>query len=67
MFDAARIDPGAPADEGAVRYALGGGLRFTLASTFHLTAGYVWNLNRDTGEPRGATFFTVDLTAPFGR
>jgi len=67
MFDSARIDLGAPADEGVTRYALGGGLRFTLASTFHLTAGYVWNLNRETGEPRGATFFAVDLTAPFGR
>ncbi len=67
MFDTARIDLGAPIDDTATRYAFGAGLRFTLASTFHLTAGYVWNLNRDVGEPQGAPFFTVDLTAPFGR
>jgi len=67
MFDGARIDLGGPTGESATRYALGAGSRFTLASTFHLTAGYVWNLNRDGGEPRGAPFFTIDLTAPFGR
>ena len=67
MFDGARIDLGEPTNETATRYALGAGLRFTLASTFHLTAGYVWNLNRDVGEPHGAAFFTIDLTAPFGR
>jgi hypothetical protein len=67
MFDSARIDLGAPSDESATRHALGAGLRFTLASTFHLTAGYVWNLNRDPGKPQGAPFFTIDLTAPFGR
>ena len=67
MFDGARIDLGAPTSESATRYALGAGLRFTLASTFHLTAGFVWNLNREAGEPRGAPFFTIDFTAPFGR
>ena len=67
MLDGARIDMGAPTDGSATRYALGAGLRFTLSSSFHVTAGYVWNLNRETGEPRGAPFFTFDLSTPFGR
>ena len=67
MFDGARIDLGAPIHESATRYALGAGLRFTLASTLHLTAGYVWNVNREASEPLGAPFLTFDLTAPFGR
>lgn len=66
MFDGARIDLGVPPGESATRYALGAGLRFTLASTLHLTAGFVWNLNREAGEPHGAPFFTIDVTAPFG-
>lgn len=66
MFDGARIDLGAPTGEGATRYALGAGVRLTLASIFHLTAGFVWNLNREVGEPHGASFFTIDFTAPFG-
>src|SRR5262249_726627 len=41
MFDGARIDLGTPAHESAGRFALGAGLRLTLASTFHMTAGYV--------------------------
>jgi hypothetical protein len=67
MFDAAHIDLGTPTDESATRYALGAGLRFTLASTFHLTAGYVWNVNNMAGEPQGAPFLSISLTAPFGR
>lgn len=67
MFDGARIGLGAPTEESATRYALGAGLRFTLASTFHLTTGYIWNLNRGASEPHGAPFLTIDLAAPFGR
>jgi len=43
-----------------VRYAAGGGLRVTLASTVSFQAGYAVNVNRGPGEPRGA-FFIIGM------
>lgn len=56
VFDRAWIRSGPPMAPALVRYALGGGVRFTLASTISFQTGYAVNVNRGRGEPRGAVF-----------
>ena len=56
-FDMAYVGP---AVQGTfIRYSVGGGLRLTLGSIASITIGYAANLNRASGEPRGAVFFDL--------
>jgi hypothetical protein len=59
IFDAARIGPNSVGPYRGTRYAVGGGVRFTLVSTVSVTAGYAFNLHRRPGEGAGAFFFTL--------
>ncbi|MFN7919795.1 MAG: hypothetical protein U0Q16_06840 [Bryobacteraceae bacterium] len=63
LFDAARIGPATQELRGT-RFGAGGGVRFSLV-TFDITAGYAVNANRRPGEPRGALFFSLDVTDLF--
>ncbi|MBI4902402.1 MAG: hypothetical protein HY820_02125 [Acidobacteria bacterium] len=58
LFDVGRIAP-ANTQAGGNRYAVGGGIRFTLVSTASFTLGYAVNPNRHPGEGRGALFFSL--------
>lgn len=66
-IDAARLSQRAPQPSDLTRYAVGTGLRLSVASAFHVTAGYAWNINRSSPERRGAAFVTVEVASPFGR
>ena len=57
MFDVAHLGP-ADAKLGT-RYAVGGGLRFTLVSHVDFTIGYAANPKRLAGERPGAFFFSM--------
>jgi hypothetical protein len=57
MFDQAWVRTGPAGTPALLRYAAGGGVRITLASTVSFQAGYAVNVNRGMGEPRGAVFF----------
>jgi hypothetical protein len=57
VFDAARIGPQKASMEGGIRYAAGGGIRFSLLDTVRFTAGYAFNPNPKPWEGRGAAFF----------
>jgi hypothetical protein len=48
------------------RYGVGAGVRFSLASAFHVSAGYTWNVNRSLPERRGASFVMMEVTTLFG-
>lgn len=65
VFDAARLWPGTGAAEGAGnRYGIGGGLRVSIANSFHVHFGYAANPNRRNGEARGAFFFGMTVRDP---
>lgn len=57
IFDLAYVGPAAQGT--FIRYSVGGGLRLTLGSIASFTIGYAANLNRASGEPRGAVFFDL--------
>ena len=59
IFDVAHIGPAANIPYSGTRYGVGGGLRFTLASTVSFTGGYAWNPVRRPGEGAGALFFSL--------
>jgi hypothetical protein len=63
VFDLARIGPQLPG-EGANRYGIGGGVRFTIANAFHVGVGYSVNPDRRLGEGRGALFFGLTVRDP---
>ena len=67
VFDAARLGEYSPPSSHLTRYGVGTGVRLSLASSFHFSAGYVWNTNRSPNEHRGAAFATIELTTLFGR
>jgi len=58
-FDVAHIGPTSTGPFVGTHYGLGGGVRFTLASTVNFNAGYSWNVNRRPGEGAGAFFFSL--------
>jgi len=63
IFDAARAWRGG-LRAGDVRYAAGGGLRFSLVN-LDLTAGYAWTIGSRPGEGRGALLLTVGVSNLF--
>jgi hypothetical protein len=67
IVDAARLGQHAPPSSNVTRYGLGTGVRLSLASAFHLSGGYTWNVNRSASERRGATFLMVEVATLFGR
>ena len=60
LFDAARVSA-------RTYYAVGGGLRLTLASSVHFTLTYAYNPSRLPGERTGALLFSIGLTNLFGK
>jgi hypothetical protein len=66
LLDAAHLGQRHPTRAGITRYGVGVGLRLSVASTFHLTGGYSWNPGHHAGEPPGAGFVVVEVSAPFG-
>jgi hypothetical protein len=56
VFDVARVWPAAT----GTRYAVGGGVRFSLVN-LNLTVGYAANPSRRTGEGPGALFLTLEV------
>jgi hypothetical protein len=60
LFDAARIGPPVPGQP-AMRYGIGGGIRFVLVSTMRFTLAYAVNPNPLPWERRGALFFSLDV------
>ena len=67
VFDVARLGQHHQPQADAVRYGIGTGIRVSLASAFHLSAGYVWNPKRQHDERPGAAFVAFELTTLFGR
>jgi hypothetical protein len=59
VFDVARLAPAGDDPYGGDRYAVGGGLRFTLASTVSMTVTYAANPRRRPGEGSGALVFSL--------
>ena len=59
IFDVAHIGPAGDDPYSGYRYAVGGGLRFTLASTVSFTATYAVNPRRRPGEGSGALVFSL--------
>jgi hypothetical protein len=60
VFDVARLGP-ANSLLGGMRYGPGAGVRFEIATTFHLTAGYARNVRPGPGEGKGTMFFSIGL------
>jgi hypothetical protein len=60
IFDVARVWPTGV----GVRYAVGGGVRFSLVNA-NFTLGYAVNPHRLHGESAGALFFKIDVTDLF--
>ena len=67
VFDVARLGQHQPPASDVTRYGVGTGIRLTIASSFHFSAGYVWNANRPPAERRGAAFAALELTTLLGR
>jgi hypothetical protein len=67
VFDVARLGQHAPPSRALTRYGVGAGVRLSIASAFHVSAGYVWNLDRSAPERHGAAFAAVELSTLFGR
>lgn len=61
VFDMARLGPRRINDSGGLRYGVGGGVRFTLASHVNVTVGYAANPDRRPWESRGAWFASLDF------
>jgi hypothetical protein len=64
MFDAARIGPQITPGYGGFRYGLGPGIRFSIV-TLDFTTSYSFNLNRRSGEGRGAFLFSMSISDLF--
>jgi len=67
ILDAARIGQREPLAGRTTRFGLGGGVRLSVASAFHVIAGYVWNPDRREDERRGAGFARVEFSPLFGK
>jgi hypothetical protein len=67
ILDAARIGQREPLAGRTTRFGLGGGVRLSVASAFHVMAGYVWNPDRREDERRGAGFARVEFIPRFGK
>jgi hypothetical protein len=67
VFDAARLGQHALPSSQTTRYGVGAGVRFSLASAFHVSAGYTWNVNRSLPERRGASFVMMEVATLFGQ
>jgi hypothetical protein len=66
-FDVARLGQHQQRSSDLTRYGIGTGVRLSIASSLHLSAGYVWNANRARDERRGAAFAALELTTLLGR
>ena len=64
LFDAARIGP-APPNESPLRYGIGAGIRFSLASAARFTVAYAVNPNPRPSERRGALVISLDVVDLF--
>ena len=67
MLDAARIGQREGPAGRTTRFGLGAGVRLSVASAFHVVAGYVWNPDRRDDERRGAGFARVEFIPLFGK
>jgi hypothetical protein len=67
IFDVATLGQRQEPASHRTSYAVGTGIRLSVASSLHLSAGYVWNANRAAGERPGAAFATLELTTLLGR
>ena len=67
IFDVARLGQHVEPASHVTRPALGGGVRLSLASLFHVSAGYVWNLDRAPAERPGAAFLAIEFSRLFGQ
>ena len=65
VFDVARIGPKSAGPFSGTRYGVGGGLRFALVDTIHLSGGYAVNVHRRPSEPSGAFFFSLSNRSLF--
>jgi hypothetical protein len=67
VFDVARLGQRQQPSSDVTRAGVGTGVRLSVASSLHVSAGYVWNANRAPNERRGAAFAALELTTLFGR
>jgi hypothetical protein len=67
VFDVSKLGQHQSPRSAITRYGVGTGVRLSIASTFHLSAGYVWNVHRPQGERPGAAFVAIELTSLLGR
>lgn len=61
VFDAAHLGPAGDDPYGGTRYAIGGGIRLTLASTVNMTLTYAANPRRRADEGSGAVVFALTM------
>ena len=61
VFDAAHLGPAGSDPYGGTRYAIGGGIRLTLASTVNMTLTYAANPRRQADEGSGAVVFALTM------
>jgi hypothetical protein len=61
VFDAAHLGPAGADPYGGTRYAIGGGIRLTLASTVNFTLTYAANPRRHADEGSGAVVFALTM------
>lgn len=64
MFDAARLKVSAAPSTNRFRYGIGAGIRFSLINV-DFTAGYSFNPNPRSNEPRGALVLRMDINDLF--
>jgi hypothetical protein len=67
MLDIARLGQRQEPATDRTRYGVGTGVRLSVASSLHVSGGYVWNANRGAGERRGAAFAALELTTLLGK
>jgi hypothetical protein len=67
VFDVARLGQHALPSSQTTRHGVGAGVRFSVASAFHVSAGYTWNVNRSLPERRGASFVMMEVATLFGQ
>jgi hypothetical protein len=61
VFDAVHLGPAGDDPHGGNRYAIGGGIRLTVASTVNMTLTYAANPRRRAGEGSGAVVFSLTM------
>jgi len=61
VFDAAHLGPAGADPYNGTRYAIGGGIRLTLASTVNMTLTYAANPRRRADEGSGAVVFALTM------